>query len=198
MSGVIALPAGSTIVEVVSGALLAAVIMTAVFFGRRFVVALGRARDAERFRSAVADLGTRIDATLGTLVFRVDAVRRRQLDATAIESELTAVVERLLGFTAEAEAIREPARETGVRPGFAASVRGELERAERAIRMIEYGCEVLTSGRGSFARSPDGETALKRGYLNLLHARDAIDRLASSAARWRSPTEARTRARNPS
>lgn len=175
------LPSEATMVEVVSGALLVAVIVAVVFIGRRMVVALARARDAERFRSTVADFGARIDTTLGGLVVRVDAVRRRQLDVAAIAPDLDAILQRLPGFAAEADAIHEPSRDTGVRPGFAAAVRGELERAERAIRMIEYGCQVLTNGRGGFARSPDGETALKRGYLNLLHAREA---LAEDAAAW--------------
>lgn len=175
------LPSEATIVDVVSGALLVAIIAAAVFFGRRIVVALARARDAEQFRATVSDFGGRIDATLGGLVARVDAVRRRQLDIDAIAPDLDAVLLALPGFAAEADAIREPVRETGVRPGFAASVRAELDRAERAIRMIEYGCQVLANGRGGFARSPDGETALKRGYLNLLHAREA---LAEDAAAW--------------
>jgi hypothetical protein len=48
----------------------------------------------------------------------------------------------------------------------------EIERAERAIELVGDGLDMLTEARGS--RAGEGETAVKRGYLGLLHAREAI------------------------
>ncbi|HEY5487224.1 MAG TPA: hypothetical protein VIK06_06210, partial [Candidatus Limnocylindrales bacterium] len=57
-------------------------------------------------------------------------------------------------------------------PAFAAGLVAELDRTERAIELIEHGAEMLSES--SFERHGEGETAIKRGYLNLLHAREAI------------------------
>jgi hypothetical protein len=57
----------------------------------------------------------------------------------------------------------------------------ELERASRAISMIEHGCAIQISARAG-VRELEAQTAIKRGYLNVLHAREAIHRHRLEAA----------------
>ena len=52
-----------------------------------------------------------------------------------------------------------------------------LERAGRALATVEHGTTIMTSVRGG-ARELEAQTSIKRGYLNLIHARDAIARQA--------------------
>ena len=49
----------------------------------------------------------------------------------------------------------------------------ELERAARALEMVEHGRSIQASAR-SGGREIEAQTAIKRGYLNILHAREAI------------------------
>jgi hypothetical protein len=56
----------------------------------------------------------------------------------------------------------------------------EIERAGRALEMVEHGVIVRARGR-RHETAPEAETAIKRGYLNLLHAREAIARHALEA-----------------
>jgi hypothetical protein len=56
----------------------------------------------------------------------------------------------------------------------------ELERAERALAMVEHGAAILAQVRRR-GRELEAQTAIKRGYLNLLHAREAIARQAQLA-----------------
>jgi hypothetical protein len=53
----------------------------------------------------------------------------------------------------------------------------ELERAGRALDMVGHGAGILAQVRRR-GRELEAQTAIKRGYLNLLHAREAIDRHA--------------------
>ena len=46
--------------------------------------------------------------------------------------------------------------------------------------MVEHGASILVAVRRG-NRELEGQTSLKRGYLNLLHARDAIARHAAAA-----------------
>ena len=52
-----------------------------------------------------------------------------------------------------------------------------LERAGRALSTVEHGTNILASVRGG-ARELEAQTSIKRGYLNLIHAREAIARQA--------------------
>ena len=59
----------------------------------------------------------------------------------------------------------------------------ELERAERALAMVDHGATILAQVRRR-GRELEAQTSIKRGYLNLIHAREAI---ARHAARGRGP-----------
>ena len=65
----------------------------------------------------------------------------------------------------------------------------EVERAARAFDMIDHGCATLSSASVGRARGAEGQTAIKRGYLNVLHAREAVVEIATNL---RSPRPSRT------
>jgi hypothetical protein len=167
-----------TIKDVLAIAAIVLPIIAFLALATAFAVILRRAgrllaatRDVERFRRQVGDLGTRIETSLGEISGRVDALRRGQLDATAISDDLTASLEAVGLYADEARGLQPPAAATRIRTGLIE----ELERASRAIGMIEHGCSIQISARAG-ARELEAQTAIKRGYLNVLHAREAIHR----------------------
>jgi hypothetical protein len=160
---------------------VAAIVLPLVAFvalATAFAVILRRAgrllaatRDVERFRRQVGDLGQRIETSLAEISLRVDALRRGQLDARSLSDDLTASLEAVSLYAEEANALQPPLESTQIRTGLI----DELDRAARAIGMIEHGCSIQISARAG-ARELEAQTAIKRGYLNVLHAREAIHR----------------------
>jgi hypothetical protein len=147
---------------------------------------LAATREAAAYRSAVADLAARIDISLGGVVERIDAVRRHQLPPEAIAENLSAATEAIHRYSDETEALRPPPALSGQRDALVA----ELERAGRALEMVVHGAGLLTSQPGA-VRELEAQTAIKRGYLNLIHAREAIRRLAIEAATIPAPGSSR-------
>jgi hypothetical protein len=164
---------------------LVAFAVLAVLFAlilRRAGRLLAAMREADAFRSAVADLAARIDISLGGVVERIDALRRHQLPSDAIAENLSAATEALQRYTDEAGALRPPPPLIGPRDGLVA----ELERAGRALEMVVHGSGLMASRPGA-VRELEAQTSIKRGYLNLIHAREAIRRLAVEAATGSAP-----------
>lgn len=159
--------------------LVAFVVLAAVFIVlfRRASRALTRTRDEDRFRRAVEDLASRIDESLAGVIERIDAVRRHQVAATAIEPNLAAASDAVSRYAVEAGALRGPVPADDVR----ANLLAELERAARALEMASHGCTLMTVASGHH-RELEAQTAIKRGYLNALHAREAIARHADDLA----------------
>jgi hypothetical protein len=143
-------------------------------------------READSFRSSVADLAARIDISLSGVVERIDAVRRHQLPSDAIDENLAAATEAVRRYAEEAQALRAPAALSGQRDGLIA----ELERAGRALETVVHGAGLLTSRPGA-VRELEAQTAIKRGYLNLIHAREAIRRVAVETATLPTPGSSR-------
>jgi hypothetical protein len=148
-----------------------------VLFLRRAGRLIAATRDIERFRRQVADLASRIETSLGELCARVDAVRRGQLAAPAVVDDLAATMEAVDKYAEEGRALRPPPEAVRVRDEMVA----ELERARRALEMIDHGVSIQASARAG-SRELEAQTAIKRGYLNVLHAREAITRHAAQAA----------------
>jgi hypothetical protein len=134
-------------------------------------------RDVERFRRQVADLAARIETSLAELCARVDAVRRGQLAAPAVVDDLTASIDAVGKYADEARDLKPPAEAIRIRDEIVA----ELDRAKRALEMIDHGISIQVSARAG-ARELESQTAIKRGYLNVLHAREAVARHAVEAA----------------
>ena len=159
--------------------LVAFVFLAAIFLVlfRRASRALSRTRDEERFRRAVDDLARRIDESLGGVVERVDAVRRHQVPAELIVPNLVAARDAIARYTEEAAALHGPVPADEVRSNLLA----ELGHAERALAMAAHGCDLMTGTPGRKSEL-EAQTEIKRGYLNALHAREAIARHADDLA----------------
>jgi hypothetical protein len=136
-----------------------------------------RSRDIERFKSAVRDLVVRIDTSLEGATSRIDAVRRQQVPADTIGPTIDAATDAVSRYIDEVRALNGPAQAIAIRDALV----GDLERAARALSMVEHGATILAQSRRR-GRELEAQTSLKRGYLNLMHARDAVQRHAADAA----------------
>ncbi len=142
------------------------------------VVAVTRTDDA--FRSDGAALAERAAATITSGAERIDRVRRRTDAPNTLDDALPDLLEALEALRVEADALVPPAALTQT----AARIAEELDRAGRAVETVRHGCVLLgvESGR---PRELEGETSIKRGYLNLLHAREALASLAEGLRQGR-------------
>ncbi len=145
-----------------------------VFRGTGRIVA--KTRETEGFRSAVRDLCVRVDESLAGAAARIDQVRHHELGPDAIGDTLVATSDAVDRYLAEARALKGPSAAEEIRDDLVAG----LERAGRALATVEHGTTIMTSVRGG-ARELEAQTSIKRGYLNLIHARDAIARQAKLA-----------------
>lgn len=140
---------------------------------------LGRLRRGGRRRptrvfgpsATTASIASRLDEVFADLVRDIDALRRGHIDAPDFLARLGRARPGLSVLQLEtAEAAPEEAVDDD-----AACLRSDLERAMRGIDMVEHGALAVPAGRGR-GREREVQTAVRRGYLNLLHARDAIRR----------------------
>jgi hypothetical protein len=138
---------------------------------------LAQTRDVERFRRQLGDLGGRIETSLAEISARIDAVRRGSLGADSLGDDLNASLDAVTRYTDEARALRPPIAGQTIRDEVVA----ELERVARALEMIEHGRSIQTSAQAG-GREIEAQTSIKRGYLNILHAREAIARQRQAAA----------------
>ena len=133
---------------------------------RVFVVGGDLRRDAQLGRMAL-DIVHRAGLSLDELSVVVDDLRRRRVDPETIEVSLRDCAEALRKYAQEAVAVDRYATAAGE-----GGLRTEIERAQRAVELIDHGRQLMLQGR--LDGMAEGETSVKRGYLNLLHARDAI------------------------
>lgn len=163
--------------------LLALLLAGAVYlFVRRATRALQTTRQIARFQHDASQLGTRLDGVLGLLTERVDRLRRREIPAEELQPHVDSALQELGAGIEEARAIEAP-------PFLEESRRGlveEIERAMRAAEMVLHACELMT-GPQSRERGPEAQTAVKRGYLNLLHVREALAEHVANLAEARDP-----------
>ncbi|HEY7590055.1 MAG TPA: hypothetical protein VH723_03630 [Candidatus Limnocylindrales bacterium] len=155
---------------------LVALALAILIVARRAAKLLLESRDTARFREETADLVARIEQSLSGVGGRIDAVRRQTVPAESIAESIAAAREAVSRYEAEARALHGPGAATEIRDAIAA----ELERAARALEMVDHGCGIIASAVGG--RGLEGQTSIKRGYLNVLHAREAISRHALRAA----------------
>ena len=135
---------------------------------------VARARELEQFRRAVRDLADRVDASLEGAAGQIDAVRRRRVGPETIGDTIVAATDAVEHYADEAKALRGPRKAQRVRSELIA----ELERARRALEMVEHGTTIMVSVRRG-PRELEAQTSIKRGYLNLIHAREAFARHAA-------------------
>ena len=145
-----------------------------VFRGTGRIVA--RTRELDHFKHQVRDLAARADASLAGAVFEIDAVRRRQVGPETITDTVAAATDAVERYAGEARELRGPSSARRIRTDLVS----ELERAQRALGMVEHGTSILAAARRG-NRELEAQTSIKRGYLNLLHAREALARHAQEA-----------------
>jgi hypothetical protein len=161
------------VIAFVAFVLLAAVVALGV---SRAGTALHRTRIAEGFRGDVADLARRADRSLGDVAVLIDALRRRDAETSAVRPSLAAASDAVERYADEARNLAVPRAAAGHRAGIIA----ELERAGRALELVGHGCDLAEVGRRHEV-GPESDIAIKRGYLNLMHAREAIAEHAAAA-----------------
>lgn len=143
----------------------------------RVIVVGGELRRDEQQGRAAADIARRAEASLAELSAIVDELRRRRSTPESAEPSLRASADALRQYAKEAGAIarNEPGPEVGT------SLVAEIERARRAVDLVEHGRQMMLEE--SVDDLGEGETEVKRGYLNLLHAKDAIRARGQQIAR---------------
>ena len=177
----------SELAQLLAVASFTALALALAVFIRRAGRFIAETREVELFRRATADLAVRVETSLDGVAGRIDLVRRRTIDAREIVENVAAATDAIARYTDEARALRGPGTAAEeIRDAFIA----ELERAGRALEMVEHGCSILSSARVG-GRELEAQTAIKRGYLNVLHAREAIRRYAARAAMVGTPQQAR-------
>lgn len=149
-----------------------------------------RTREIQQFRNGFKDLATRVDASIESAAGRIDAVRHQLADPEVISQTVVDATEALERYGDEARALPGLGRAQAIRDDLVA----ELERACRALAMVQHGANILASSRRGSGEL-EAQTSIKRGYLNLIHAREAIARQAVLADDLRvdQPPSARTR-----
>ncbi len=154
---------------------LAAALGVALFlFVRQASHALSRSRSVDRFRVDVESLGLRMDEALAGLVARVDLVRRGDVQPEAIRTDVDGVLEELRSSYEAVQATELPAYLDHARD----ELLDAIAQGIRAVELIGQAGDVAGARHGR-EHALEAQTAVKRGYLNLLHARSAIsDRIA--------------------
>jgi hypothetical protein len=134
----------------------------------RVLLAGGRVRRDRSSAAAVDVIALRAEKELAELSGLVDGIRRRKVEPRDV---MTAI-------QTGQEALKRDAREAaelGRLPAWAAvagDLRSDIDRALRAVDLVVHGSELLDGVAA--IDSGEGETEVKRGYLNLVHARDSI------------------------
>lgn len=153
----------SVVLPVVVFVVMATLFITAVW---RVLVAGAEARRSAQTLRLASDVAHRSDICIGELAHEIECLRHRGPELTGVGEAIAKGSARLSSLAAEAHAVQDRTTEPAV-----ASLVDELERALRSLELIEHGREILASGNLS---NGEGETSVKRGYLNLLHAEEAI------------------------
>jgi hypothetical protein len=164
--------AGTVIWLVVLIALLVLFLLTV----RRLSVLMGRTRDLERYQKLAKQLDRRLGEVADPFVTQLDEIRRRSGDPRTLGASLPSVQDALRAIAAEGRAAKVP----GGLSREASAFTVELERAVRAGETVGHGLDALLADRAG--RDLEAHTSLKRGALNLRHAREAASRLAGEIA----------------
>ncbi len=134
----------------------------------RVVVAGGRVRRDTASGVAAAEMARRSETLLGDLLVVVDEMRRRKIAPEDAQPKMAAAQDALGRYIQDATTLSR----NGPWATTAAALVADMERAQRAIDLVAHGGELLADVSG--VDWGEGETSVKRGYLNLVHAREAI------------------------
>ncbi len=143
---------------------------------RRMTQLAGQTRALAAYQAAVGSIALRSAAAVDPVIEYLDEVRRRSGDFARVADVVPAAADQVHAAAMEARALRSPA----ALMDRTTAVVAELERSERALDLIDHGLSGLAEVRGR--RELEFQTTLKRGALNLRHARDAIAGVAAEVA----------------
>jgi hypothetical protein len=135
-----------------------------------------RTRDLEDFQAAVDSLDLRFGAVAQPVLRSLDEARRHAGDPAGLPELVGAAQMVIEELTGETMALAAP---EGLAPVVTAMT-GDLERASRAVMLVEHGLGMMTNT--SIGRDLEAQTSLKRGALNLRHAREAFAERARKVA----------------
>jgi hypothetical protein len=153
-----------------------AVGLTAAYLVWRVVLVGGQLRREAQSQRAAIQIAHDADESMSELASLVDEVRRHKIEPEEAQPTLRIFADAMRRFSMEVSALG-PGDSP---PAFAVGLMAEIDRGERAIELIEHGTQML-AGVG-IERHGEGQTEVKRGYLNLLHAREAIRACAAEIA----------------
>lgn len=150
--------------------LLVLLLIVLVLLARRAARALAMARATTAFTAEVTAMAGRLGPVLESLVERVDAVRRHLLPAQEAAPGVVTARDTIAAERGSLGTWRAPV-------GFEAlalALGDDLDQLGRAIELLEHGIGLLAADRGRQGKL-ESQTAIKRGYLGLLHGRQAFD-----------------------
>jgi hypothetical protein len=165
------------VAQVLAVASLALFVLLAIAFAyvlRRAARVVAVARGDETFRRDGAALAGRAAVAIAGGAERIDRVRRRSVPPETLDEVLPQLLETLAGLRVEVEALAPPP----VLAPLCARMAAEIDRAARSIETVQHGCALLGVAAGR-PRELEGQTSIKRGYLNLLHAGEALTSIAA-------------------
>jgi hypothetical protein len=141
---------------------------------RRMSVLVGRTHDLEHYQKLAGVLDGRLALAADPFIAQLDEIRRHSGNAEALAGVTPQTQDELRAIAAEGRSARVP---KGLEAEAAAFV-VELERAVRAVELVGHGLDALLADRGG--RDLEAQTSLKRGALNLRHAREAATRTSGA------------------
>jgi hypothetical protein len=139
-----------------------------VWLAWRVVLAGGRLRMEKASAGEVATLAGQVDKVLEEVLAHVDEMRRRKVAPADVMPALQAATDALSRYIDEAVTFGRNPAWTAMSDALVA----DIERAQRAIDLIVHGGNLMADVPAPDAT--EGETAVKRGYVNLVHARETI------------------------
>jgi hypothetical protein len=157
-----------TVGAIIWAGLLVALVVLFIAIARRMSILIARTRDVERLQRSVESMDRRLGAVVEPLVVRVDAILRHAGDAEGLARDVVPAQGILLDLAAEARALQLPASLAAQ----GAVLVHEIGRAVRAVDLVAHGMDALFAGRGH--KEGEAQTSLKRGALNLRHAREVF------------------------
>lgn len=143
---------------------------------RRMARLAAIARGLAAYQAALAAIRDRVTAAADPLLARLDELRRRSGDPASVPALVEDAMRAVDAALVDARAARPPAPLADRSSALVA----ELERMARALDLIEHALTGLAGVRGP--RELEIQTTLKRGALNLRHARDAVVFVAGEVA----------------
>ncbi len=169
--------------------LVAFLVLAALFIVvlRRASQVFGETRRAVAFRHDIGEIHERIDADLSVLAEFVSPLRRPTVqmpDEDDVSGTTSAAREAVTWSRDRVRGLVPPAGLEGARTVFM----DQLARADEALRSLDHGFAILASAPAD-PRALEGRTAIKRGFLRIVHVREGLSDEARRVSAWRSAGE---------